>query len=80
MDNFNKVFSSEEACRKHYKEQREKKGIICYQCQHPDEFYWLKGKDQWQCKKCKCRTGLRRGTVMHASNLPVKFWYENSCF
>lgn len=31
--------------------------------------------NNYQCKKCKTRTSLRSGTVMHASNLPFRYWF-----
>jgi|SRR5690606_7780188 len=73
---FNEQFPDEQSCRKHFKEKREKEGISCKKC-GGKVHYWLPSKDQWQCgnTNCKFRTTLRSGTVMHASNLPLRKWY-----
>lgn len=71
---FFEEFPDEQSCRSHFKDQREKEGVICKKCSH-DEHYWLKGKEQWQCKKCTFRTTLRSGTMMQSSKLPFRMWY-----
>ena len=71
---FFKKFPTEESCKLHYKELRIKQGISCRNCKH-QEHYWLKTKEEFECKKCKSRTSLRSGTVMHSSKLPYLYWY-----
>jgi len=71
---FMEVFPTEESCKIHFKEQREKIGITCQKCESK-KHYWLKYKWQWQCSNCGFRTTLRSGTFMKASNLPVRKWY-----
>lgn len=71
---FYKKFPDEDACIKHLKEQREQAGIVCSKCgctQH----YWKSYRNQWQCKQCGHRTGLKAATVMHGSNLPLLYWF-----
>ena len=76
---FFEEFPDEQSCRSHFKDQREKEGVICKKCSY-DEHYWLKGKEQWQCKKCRFRTTLRSGSRMENSNLPVRTWYLAMAF
>lgn len=71
---FNKQFPTEEACEKFLKETREKEGIVCPKCGCVHH-YWKGYRKQWQCKKCGHRTGLKAGTVMHGSNLPLMYWF-----
>ena len=71
---FMEVFPTEESCKIHFKEQREKIGITCQKCESK-KHYWLKSKWQWHCSNCGFRTTLRSGTFMQASNLPVRKWY-----
>lgn len=71
---FSADFDSEEACRVHFKEERDKIGVIC-KCGSKDH-YWLKNKWSYQCKKCTYRTSLRMGTVMQSSKLPFLIWYK----
>jgi hypothetical protein len=41
---FTAEFGSEESCRTHFKEERNKRGVICKRCSHT-EHYWI--KSQW---------------------------------
>ena len=54
---FMEEFPTEESFKTHFKEQREREGIICKRCQSTSH-YWLGGKWQWECKACKFRTTL----------------------
>ncbi|MBN4071296.1 IS1595 family transposase [Crocinitomix catalasitica] len=75
ISEFYKMFPDEASCRKHLKTSREQAGIECKKC--GSEFhYWLKAKEQWQCRKCNFRTTLRSGTLFESSNLKLKTWYE----
>lgn len=48
---FTAHFGSEEDCRNHFKEQRDKIGVV-YKCGHTEHF-WIKSIWTYQCKKCK---------------------------
>jgi transposase-like protein len=72
--NFTTVFPDENSCKIHFKNQREKEGVVCKKCGCKNH-YWLQNKWQWQCKTCNFRTTLRSGTVMENSNLKVRLWY-----
>lgn len=72
-------FPDEQSCKLHFKEVREKQGIICKKCGNT-KHYWLKAKYQWQCSKCDFRTTLRSGTMMENSNLPFRKWYLAMAF
>lgn len=72
---FTAEFDSEEACRTHYKEERDKIGVVCKRCSHT-EHYWIKSQWSYECKKCRSRTSLRSGTIMQSSNLSFLIWYK----
>jgi len=72
---FTANFDSEEACREHFKEQRDKVGVICSRCGH-NEHFWIKSKWSYECKSCRSRTSLRSGTIMQSSNLSFLIWYK----
>jgi len=72
-------FPTEERCREHFRAIREKQGIVCKKCKC-GKHYWLKAKWQWQCCECGFRTGLRSGTVMESSKLPILKWYLAMAF
>ena len=73
--NFTANFGSEEDCRLHFKQERDKHGVVCKKCQGTDH-YWLQNKWSYQCKACKFRTSLRSGTIMQSSNLSFLIWYK----
>ena len=68
-------FDSEESCRTHFKQERDKVGVICKKCGHT-EHYWIKSRWSYECKKCRSRTSLRSGTIMQSSNLSFLIWYK----
>lgn len=78
--NFIERFPTEESCREHFRVQRENEGIVCSNCKCKTPQYWLRAKYQWQCSKCNFRTGLRSGSMMQNSNLPVRTWYMAMAF
>jgi len=67
-------FPSEDSCRAHFKEVRDREGVICKKCSG-DQHWWLKSKSMYACKKCRFRMSLRSGTVMENSKLPFLYWY-----
>lgn len=71
---FNRYFPDETACRKAFKEMRDREGVTCQHCGSHD-VVWLESKQQYQCKHCRHRTTLRSGTVMHGSKLPFMYWF-----
>lgn len=76
---FASQFPNEESCREHFKLTREKQGIVCKKCKG-EKHYWLRAKWQWQCSVCEFRTGLRSGTMMESSKLPVRKWFLAMAF
>lgn len=72
---FGVYFSDEESCRLHFKEQRDKQGVVCHRC-GVMKHYWLKNKWSYQCKSCKARISLRSGTIMQSSKLSFLTWYK----
>ena len=68
-------FTDEKSCRLHFKQQRDKQGVICKRCQGTDH-YWLINKWSYQCKSCNSRTSLRSGTIMESSKLSFMTWYK----
>lgn len=72
---FTAEFSSEESCRTHFKDERDKIGVVCHKCSHT-EHYWIKSQWSYECKKCRSRTSLRSGTIMQSSNSSFLTWYK----
>ena len=72
---FTANFDSEQACREHFKQERDKVGVVCQKCSYT-EHYWIKSRWSYECKKCRSRTSLRSGTIMQSSNLSFMIWYK----
>ena len=71
---FTANFGSEESCRMHFKEERDKQGVQC-KC-GSNEHFWIKSVWSYECKKCRSRISLRSGTIMQSSNLSFLIWYK----
>lgn len=71
---FFKKFPNEESCRIHFKNHRDKVGVICKKCKG-EHHYWLSTIQYYKCKQCGFRTSLKSGTVMENSKLPFQYWY-----
>jgi transposase-like protein len=72
---FNKRFPTEESCRTHLKELREKNGIECKKCECLTKHWWLENVEKFQCSECNSRTNLKSGTIMEKSQIPMMKWY-----
>lgn len=72
---FSANFGDEMACRLHFKEQRDKIGVVCRRCGGTTHF-WIKSCWSYECKSCRRRTSLKSGTIMQHSNLPFLTWYK----
>lgn len=71
---FTKIYPDEYSCRKPFKEERERIGVVCHRCKGK-EHYWLENKQSWECKHYHFRQSLRSGTVMQNSTLPYLYLF-----
>jgi len=71
---FQDQFPDEKSCKQWFREYRERIGVVCKKCSNSTH-YWHKTSESFQCKQCTFRTGLRSGTVMHASKLSFRYWF-----
>ena len=67
-------FPDEQNCKNKFKEYRDQAGVVCAKC-NGTQHYWKSDKEQYECKKCKTRTTLKSGTVLHKSKLPYRYWF-----
>lgn len=65
---FTAHFGTEEDCRNHFKQQQDSLGVVCSKCNHK-EHSWKQDKWSYECKNCKYRASLRKGTIMEFSKL-----------
>lgn len=67
-------FPGENDCLNYFIETRQKTGISCRKC-GSNKHVWSTGIDRFECKKCGNRIGLKSGTLMENSKLPIKYWF-----
>ena len=75
ISSFGIHFTDEKSCRLHFKEQRDKQGVIFERCLCSDH-YWLINKWCYKCKSCNSRISLRIATIMESSKLSFMVWYK----
>ena len=74
LNQFDKRFPDEEACKTYFKSVRQSVGVICSAC-GCKEHKWLLSRQSFQCESCGHRTPLTAGTAMEHSKLPLRDWF-----
>ena len=71
---FQRMFSTEEACEKYLFEKRWPDGFKCPKCGH-GEYYYIGTRRLYECKGCSYQASVTAGTVMHRSKLDLAVWF-----
>jgi transposase-like protein len=71
---FSERYATEQACADDLWERRRKMGFSCGECGHTDG-YEIATRNAWECKKCKQRTSILKGTALEKSKLELRKWY-----
>lgn len=74
LADFQRRFSSEEACRQYLADSRWPDGYICPHCGHK-RAYLIKSRTVYECAGCGRQTHLTAGTVMHGTHIPLPQWF-----
>ncbi len=74
---FNKRFSTEEACLSFLIQSRWPDGFSCPKCGH-NEYYWKSQRQLLQCKQCGHQVSSTAGTVMHRTRQPLTMWFHTA--
>jgi len=67
-------FKDEQACREHLFRVRWPNGFCCPKCGN-STYYFVKGRDLYQCKECSHQASLTAGTVMHKTRTSLVKWF-----
>jgi len=67
-------FPGENDCLNYFIETRQKAGVSCRKC-GSNKHVWSAEFDRFECVKCGNRIGVKSGTLMENSKLPVKYWF-----
>jgi len=71
---FKDKYSTESDCRDKLFKMKWANGYVCPKCGH-NEYYYIKKRHLFQCKKCRHQTSVTAGTIMHRSRTPLVKWF-----
>lgn len=71
---FSQKYSTEEACRERLFEVRRSQGFVCPKC-GGEEFYNLRTRGTFQCRKCRYQKSLTVGTLMEGTHIKLQKWF-----
>ena len=69
-----KRFSTDQACAHYLAKQRWPNGFQCPSCGH-DHGCFLKSRRLYECTRCGHQTSVTAGTLFHATKLPLTRWF-----
>ena len=71
---FDKWFSSDDACINYIAKLRWPRGFCCPNCGDITEKPSLTGRGLFLCRKCKRQTSITSGTLFHRTHKPLRTW------
>ncbi len=71
---FQRDFSTEEACARHLRKVRWPEGFRCPRCGN-DKAWFIRTRNILDCKGCRAKIGLMAGTIFHKTRTPLVKWY-----
>lgn len=77
MLEFDKRFTTEEACQEYLYQMRWSDGFICPHCHHQE--YWIKERGesrQYRCKCCRSWISATAGTIFQDTRIPLQVWFR----
>ncbi|MBO9604498.1 MAG: transposase [Paenibacillaceae bacterium] len=74
IEQFNKLFPDEAACREHLFRVRWPEEVFCPRCEN-ESCYHIPKRGLMQCKECRLQFSVTTGTVMHGTKLLMRHWF-----
>lgn len=74
-DEFPKQLATEEDCERYLTEWARSRQRRCPRCGQ-SRGDWIATRNCWECRGCHAQVGMRWGTVMHGSRLPLLLWFN----
>jgi transposase-like protein len=71
---FQRIFSTEEACEEHLFKLRWPDGYKCPRCGH-EKYYYHSTRHLYQCSKCRYQVSVTAGTVFHKTRTSLIKWF-----
>jgi len=75
FQDFDRWFSSENACLEYVAKLRWPEGFTCPSCGEKADKPSLMGRGLFLCLKCKRQTSITAGTLFHGSHKPLRTWF-----
>ena len=73
---FQRWFPDEEACVEYLYQSRWPEGFVCPKCGSRRGAYRIEAYRRIECAECKHQTSVTAGTVMHATRMPLRLWFN----
>jgi transposase-like protein/ribosomal protein L37AE/L43A len=74
LDEFYRMFPTEERCWEHLRRMRWPRGFRCARCRGR-KAHRLRGRGLWQCAKCRYQASVTAGTPLHGTRVPLRTWF-----
>jgi hypothetical protein len=71
---FERRFSTEQACREFLAQLRWPEGFVCRACGSGPS--WLTGRGRFRCLSCRSETSVIAGTIFQDTHLPLMLWFR----
>jgi hypothetical protein len=70
------VFSNEDECQQYLLQRFQEGRVPCRKCDIANGGCWIASRHCWECAGCRTQNGVRTGTVMEKSPLPLLKWFK----
>ena len=74
MIEFEKRFTTEDACQAYLYQMRWPEEFTCPRCGH--QKCWKKQSGLYRCSKCRYQLSVTAGTIFHDSRIPLRLWFR----
>lgn len=71
---FERRFSTEEACREYLFSLRWPEGFECPHCGHQKA--WSRNRGLYECARCGFQASVTAGTIFHGTRKPLRLWFR----
>lgn len=71
---FDRRFSSEQACFDYLFQLRWPEGFCCPRCGHAE--YWTTSRGLYLCRQCKHQQSVTAGSIFHGTRKPMRLWFK----
>ncbi len=75
LNNFFKIYGSDESCLEEIIKLRYPSGIVCKVCQRVTRHYRLHKRPVYACKFCRTQISPLNGTLFEKSSTPLTVWF-----